>query len=172
MRSKIDKKSFLLIFCQFLEGPGPPKIAPKWLKSAKKRINIDVQKKHVFQYRCFSIFRGFGLRKPLQNRCFFASFSKTSILCKSLQNTGCAHKNQGSDIKKNEKITKKSIPKRTRKKHRKKTSQKSILASILASQNLSKIDPTSKNIEKKGLRKKAQKKEPWTLGRPTGSQVF
>ena len=119
MRSKSEKSSIFSIFSNFLEGPGPPKMEPKSLKSAKKRIKIDVQKKHVFQHRFFSIFRGFGLRKPLQNRCFFASFSKTSILCKSLQNTGCAHKNQGSDIKK-----RKNHKKIDSKTHSKKASQK------------------------------------------------
>ena len=76
---KIEKNSIFSIFSQFLEGPGPPKMEPKSLKSAKKRINIDVQKKHVFQYRFFSIFHGFGLLKLLLNRGFFDTFSKTSI---------------------------------------------------------------------------------------------
>ena len=35
---------------------------------------------------------------------FLQAFSKTSIWWKSLQNTGCAQKNQGSDFKKSPKI--------------------------------------------------------------------
>ena len=51
----------------------------------------------------FTIFLRFNLPKRPPNRAFFQSFLKTSILLKSLRNTGCAHKNQGSDVKKNTK---------------------------------------------------------------------
>ena len=67
MRSKNVFFSIFSIFCHFLEGSRPPKIDPKLLKSAKKRIKIDVRKKYVFQHRFFSIFRCFDLQKRTQN---------------------------------------------------------------------------------------------------------
>ena len=124
---------------------------PKSLKSANKRIKIDVQKKHVFQHRFFSIFRCFCLRKQLQNRSFFAYFSKTSILCKSLQNTGCAHKNQGSEFKKNEKHHQKIDAKTHSKKTTKKTSPKIDFGFRSGHPKSFKIDPTAKKIEKNDI---------------------
>ena len=74
------KNSNFSVFFQFLEGPGPPKIEPKSLKIAKKYEKSEVKKTHVFQHHFFSIFLRFGLRKRSQNRGFFDTFSKTSIL--------------------------------------------------------------------------------------------
>ena len=70
----------LLDFFRFFNDFWPPKIEPKSEKIGKKRQKIDVKKTHVFEHHFFSIFRRFGLRKRLQNRRFFALFSKTSIL--------------------------------------------------------------------------------------------
>ena len=124
------------IFYRFLKPPGPPKIEPKSQKSVKKTLKTRRWKKHAVQHYFFTIFLRFNLPKRPPNRAFFRSFLKTSILRKSLRNTGCAHKNQGSDFKKTKKISKKTKPKRVREKHRKKTSQKSISASILAPQTV------------------------------------
>jgi|OM-RGC.v1.035923129 hypothetical protein len=58
------------------------------------------------------------------------------------------------------------MPRRIRKKHGKKASKKSIVACILASQNLPKIDPTSKKSEKNAFEKKeAMEPKPQTPGR-------
>ena len=132
--SKIDFFDFLSIF----EAPGASQNWAKIAKIRKKTLKIRRWKKHAVQHYFFTIFLRFNLLKKLPNRAFFQYVLKTSILRKSLRNTGCAHKNQGSDFQKTKKICKKSKPKRVREKHRKKTSQKSILASILAPQTLPK----------------------------------
>ena len=131
------------------------------------RKKIEVNKTHAFQHGFFSIFRHFGLRKPFQNRRFFATFSKTSILCKSLQNTGCAHKNQGSNSKKTRKFCQKIDPETHSKNASQKIAQKSICASILASQPLPK---SSQN--RPGTRKNAVLDEACfaTLCNPPGNR--
>ena len=136
----------LLHFFQLLNHFWPPKIEPKSPKIQKQRWKIDVKKTHVFQHVFFSISLGFGFRKRLPNRGFFAICSKASILwklTKTIEKTMVFVDLSGSEAPK---IHPKSMSKRARKKHRKKTSEKSILASILASQNLPKIDPASKNV--------------------------
>ena len=126
--SKLDFFDFLSIF----EAPRASQNWAKIAKIRKKMFKIRRWKKHTVQHYFFTTFLRFNLPNWPPNRAFFQYFLKTSILRKSLRNTGCAHKNQGSDFKKTKKISKKSKPKRIREKHRKKTSQKSILASILA----------------------------------------
>ena len=90
------------------------------------------------------IFRRSGPPNRSQINVFVHHVSKTSILRKSLRNTGCAHKIQGSDKNKTRKITKKSIQRRLRKKHRKKHPKNNLLHPFWppkTSQNRSKIDP-------------------------------
>ena len=130
--SKLNFSIFLSIF----EAPGASQNWAKIVKIRKKTLKIRRWKKHAVQHYFCTIFLRFNLPKRPPNRAFFRSFLKTSILRKSLRNTGCAHKNQGSDFQKTKKISKKSKPKRSREKHRKKTSQKSISASILAPQTV------------------------------------
>ena len=132
--SKLDFHDFLSIF----EAPGASQNWAKISEIRKKTLKIRRWKKHAVQHYFFTIFLRFNLLKRLPNRAFFQYVLKTSILRKSLRNTGCAHKNQGSDFKKTRKSAKKSKPKHSREKHRKRTSQKSILASILAPQTLPK----------------------------------
>ena len=71
MRSKSD---FFSIFSNFLEGPGPPKIDPKSLKSSKKRLKLDVPKKHTFEHRFLSIFYEFQEVLASQNRVEIDAF--------------------------------------------------------------------------------------------------
>ena len=68
------------LFFYLLEPPGPPKIEPKSQKSEKIHLKNDVEKEYASQHIFFSIFLCFGPRKWIQNRFFFALFSKTSIL--------------------------------------------------------------------------------------------
>ena len=156
-RSKTIPNASFSIFYWFFEPPGPPKFEPKSRKIEKKRWKIDVKKTHGFQHHFFSIFHGFGLRKRLQNRGFFALFSKTSILwklAKTIEKTMVFIDFSGSEPPK---IHPKSMPKRNPKKHRKKTSQKSILASVLASQNLPKSTQHRKKTTNIASRKKLKK---------------
>ena len=133
---------------------------------------MEVKKTRVFQHRFFSISRRFGFRKPLQNRRFFALFSKTSILwkwTKTTEKTSVFINFSGSEASK---IHPKSMPKRNRKKQRKQTSQKSILASVLASQNLPKSTQHRKISKKKRARKKSSKTELWKPPHLNGRQAF
>ena len=59
-----------------------------------------LEKNQILQHHVFLIFHRFGLPKRMPNRAFFPSFFENIDLAKSLQNTGCAQKNQGSDFKK------------------------------------------------------------------------
>ena len=47
-RPKIHFFGVLGEFFEFLDGPGPPKIEPKSLKTVKIRYKIEAKKKHVF----------------------------------------------------------------------------------------------------------------------------
>ena len=138
--SKLNFSIFLSIF----EAPGASQNWAKIAKIRKKKLKIRRWKKHAVQHYFFTIFLRFNLPKRPPNRAFFQYFLKTSILRKSLRNTGCAHKNQGSDFKKTKKINKKSKPKRIREKHRKKPRKNRFWPPFWLpkpSQNGSKSDP-------------------------------
>ena len=49
MRPETNFESIFRDFFKFFEGPRPPKIEPRSSKSGKKRLKIDVEKKHVFE---------------------------------------------------------------------------------------------------------------------------
>ena len=144
MRSKIGFFRDCFNFLRFSGGAQASKIEPKSLKSAKKTLKNRCSKKACSSTAFCLDFSRFWHPKMNPKSTFFEYFSKTSILRKSLRNTGCAHKNQGSDFKKTRKITKKSIQKRLRKKHRKKRPKNRRLHPFWppkASQNRYNIDP-------------------------------
>ena len=63
-----------------------------------------MSKKHGFQHLFFSIFHAFGIQKRLQNRGFFATFSKTSIfwkLTKTIEKTPILNQFWEAKTKKN-----------------------------------------------------------------------
>ena len=59
MRPETNFESIFRDFFKFFEGPRPPKIEPRSSKSGKKRLKIDVEKKHVFESDFASNFKVF-----------------------------------------------------------------------------------------------------------------
>ena len=92
-----------------------------------------------------------------------------------LENTGCAHKNQGSNSKKTRKNHQKIDSQTYSKKTPQKTSQNSIFTPIWASQNPSKRHQIAKNRQKKPSQKKLVKQshgnwDPSPETKPFGTQ--
>ena len=118
--SNAPRTRFFRFFIDFWKPRGLPKSSQNHKKS-KKSDEKSMSKKHmVFNTFFFSIFHGFGLRKRLQNRGFFVTFSKTSIfwkLAKTIEKTIVFIDFSGSEAPK---IHPKSMPKRIRKKSTKK----------------------------------------------------
>merc|ERR1712216_422840 len=116
---KIPKNRFYTnfsIFFRFLEPPGPPKIEATLLQSAKKLLKVDVKKNMLLSTIFYQFFFALAPPNGIKIQLFSDSFRKHRFGENHYKNIGCAHKNQGSNSKKNKKITNKSIPKRTRKK--------------------------------------------------------
>jgi|OM-RGC.v1.029977187 hypothetical protein len=64
---------------QFLDGPKPPNIDPKFLKFHKKHKIVNVRQNNIFQHYVFSIFRRFGVPKRIPNPDFFKLFRKPRL---------------------------------------------------------------------------------------------
>ena len=120
---KPPRTRFFRFFIDFWSPRGFPKSSQNHEKSRKSDEKSMSRKHMAFNTIFCSISHGFGLRKRLQNRCFFAFVSKTLIfwkLAKTIEKTMVF-----VDFSRSEspEIDEKSMPKRIRKKHRKKWSK-------------------------------------------------